>query len=95
MFQGNWTCSGCGKPITELPFEPKGSAGLTCRECHVKKMAGNSANTSNETGQSAFKARVEGNWQCSSCGSAITSLPFTPRDTSNLLCIDCYKKKKG
>ena len=95
MFQGNWTCSGCGKAITELPFEPKGSAGLTCRECHAKKMSGNAGGSADENGQPAAKARVEGNWQCSGCGAAITSLPFTPRDTSNLLCIDCYKKKKG
>jgi CxxC-x17-CxxC domain-containing protein len=36
-----------------------------------------------------------GNWQCASCGAAITSLPFTPRDTSNLKCIDCFKRSKA
>jgi CxxC-x17-CxxC domain-containing protein len=40
MFQGNWTCSTCGGTITELPFEPRGTAGLTCRECHAKKTSG-------------------------------------------------------
>jgi CxxC-x17-CxxC domain-containing protein len=90
MFQGNWTCSGCGKEITELPFEPRSSAGLKCRDCHAK---GKGANTGSASGSD--RPRVEGNWSCSSCGNAITSLPFTPKDTSNLLCIDCYKKKKG
>lgn len=93
MFQGNWTCSTCGKPITELPFEPRSSAGLTCRECHAKKRneGGNGGGGSDQ----APKPRVEGNWSCSGCGNPITSLPFTPRDTSNLLCIDCYKKSKA
>jgi len=91
MFQGNWTCSTCGKAITELPFEPRSTSGLTCRECHAKKREA-------EGGSSApqgERPRVEGNWQCSNCGTAITSLPFTPRDTSNLLCLDCYKRSKG
>ena len=97
MFQGNWTCSGCGKAITELPFEPKGTSGLTCRECHAKKQggAGGNSNAQSGSGVTGDKPRVEGNWQCSGCGAAITSLPFTPRDTTNLLCMDCYKKKKG
>lgn len=95
MFQGNWACSGCGKAITELPFEPKGTSGLTCRECHAKKMAGNTSGAVDGSGQPAVKARVEGNWQCSGCSAAITSLPFTPKDTGNLMCIDCYKKSKA
>ncbi len=33
MFQGNWTCSGCGKEITELPFEPDGQKPIYCRDC--------------------------------------------------------------
>lgn len=88
MFQGNWKCSGCGKEITELPFEPRSSEGLKCRECHQKTKGDRPA-------PSGDRPRVEGNWTCSGCGNAITSLPFTPKDTSNLLCIDCYKKKKG
>lgn len=91
MHQGNWTCSGCGKEITELPFEPRSTEGLRCRECHSKG-AGASL------GQSASQVdrkKIEGNWTCSGCGGAISSLPFEPRDTSNLKCIDCYKKSKA
>ncbi|KKS38911.1 MAG: hypothetical protein UU98_C0004G0037 [Parcubacteria group bacterium GW2011_GWD2_42_14] len=33
MVQGSWTCSGCGKEITELPFEPKGDRPINCNEC--------------------------------------------------------------
>ncbi len=36
MFEGNWKCSGCGGEITQLPFEPKSEANLTCRECYMK-----------------------------------------------------------
>jgi len=37
MYQGNWTCSGCGAEITELPFEPDGERPLYCRDCHQKR----------------------------------------------------------
>ncbi len=41
------------------------------------------------------KARFEGNWKCATCGGDITSLPFQPRDTSNLKCLDCFKASKA
>lgn len=91
MHQGNWTCSSCGGAITELPFEPKSTSGLVCRDCYQKQKGGSSA-PKQEGGE---KVRVAGDWKCSGCGTAITSLPFTPRDTTNLLCIDCFKKKKS
>ncbi len=93
MFQGNWTCSGCGGAITELPFEPRRTDGLLCRECHRAKQG--SGNAGGGSSDGAPKPRVEGNWQCATCGGAITSLPFTPRDTSNLKCLDCFKKSKA
>lgn len=37
MYQGNWTCAGCGAEITELPFEPDGDRPLYCRDCHRKR----------------------------------------------------------
>ncbi|MBI4993472.1 hypothetical protein HZC33_00730 [Candidatus Wolfebacteria bacterium] len=39
MFQGNWECSQCNSPITELPFEPDPSrvGQLLCKECHRSK----------------------------------------------------------
>ena len=40
------------------------------------------------------KPKIEGNWQCATCGGKISSLPFTPRDTSNLKCLDCFKQSK-
>ncbi len=41
------------------------------------------------------RPKFPGDWQCAGCGAAITSLPFAPRDTGNLKCIDCFKKSKG
>jgi len=38
------------------------------------------------------KVMYEGNWKCAGCGTPITKLPFEPRNTENLKCIDCFKK---
>ncbi|MEI6288399.1 MAG: CxxC-x17-CxxC domain-containing protein [bacterium] len=37
MYQGHWTCSGCGAEITELPFEPDGTRPIYCRDCHRQR----------------------------------------------------------
>jgi CxxC-x17-CxxC domain-containing protein len=39
MHKGNWTCSDCGKEITELPFEPTPGRPVYCKECWAKKRA--------------------------------------------------------
>lgn len=38
-----------------------------------------------------------GNWSCSSCGGAITQLPFQPdpERVDSLKCRDCFSKNKG
>lgn len=41
------------------------------------------------------KPKFEGDWRCAECGGSITSLPFSPRNTDNLKCLDCFKKSKG
>ena len=40
------------------------------------------------------KAKFEGEWKCSMCSGTISSLPFQPRDTSILKCLDCFKRSK-
>jgi len=93
MHQGNWTCSVCGGAITELPFEPRSTDGLMCRDCHSKQKGNTSKpNNHNDRGD---KPTFSGDWKCADCGGAITSLPFQPRDTSNLKCVDCFKKSRG
>lgn len=47
-----------------------------------------------DAGAPAAKPKIEGNWTCAGCGAAITSLPFTPRSTNNLKCLDCFKASK-
>lgn len=37
MHQGQWSCSQCGKEISELPFEPDGSRPVFCRDCYRQK----------------------------------------------------------
>ncbi len=84
MFQGDWKCTGCGGAIKELPFEPRSTENLMCRDCHSKK-------PQNEGGKKMF----EGDWKCSKCGGGITQLPFEPKSESNLTCRDCYMKSRG
>jgi CxxC-x17-CxxC domain-containing protein len=90
MHQGNWTCSGCGATVTELPFEPRDTSNLLCKECHSKKR--DSAPRSG--GAQGERKMFKGEWTCSKCNTAITELPFEPRDTSTLMCKDCFKKSK-
>ena len=86
MHQGNWTCSSCGGTITELPFEPRSTEGLTCRECHQKGRKSTGGNAGGE------RKMYSGDWVCSGCGGAITELPFEPRNTENLKCKECFQK---
>ncbi len=90
MFQGNWKCSKCGATITELPFEPRSTEGLTCRDCHQK-----SRTNSSDTRPTAERPMFEGDWSCSGCGAKISKLPFAPRNTENLKCINCFKASRG
>lgn len=134
MFEGNWTCSSCGGPITQLPFQPRSEKGLTCRACFAKNkeaekseqpaaempIAGEPAPTDDvpnfdeaglasepmpaedafaglDTSEAAApgeKPKFTGDWTCAGCGAPITSLPFQPRDTSNLKCLDCFKASR-
>lgn len=41
------------------------------------------------------KPKFAGDWQCATCGNSITSLPFQPRSTENLKCLDCFKASKN
>ena len=43
---------------------------------------------------SGERKMFQGDWQCSICGGSITQLPFEPRNTENLKCIDCFKANK-
>jgi len=135
MYEGNWKCSGCGGPITQLPFQPRSESGLTCRACYGKTKDAEKAEQpipemqtvsepmpmddipdfdesqlasepmpaddafagleSSAPIASGDKPKTEGNWSCAGCGAAITSLPFVPRTTNNLKCLDCFKASKG
>jgi len=83
MFKGDWSCAGCNKAITELPFEPRETGNLMCRDCHA-----------NRTSSKPQRQMFEGDWKCGSCGGAITQLPFEPRETGNLKCRDCFRNSR-
>ncbi|MBI2123845.1 MAG: hypothetical protein Q7S62_02100 [bacterium] len=36
----------------------------------------------------------KGEWTCADCGTAITELPFQPREGSEVYCRDCYRNRK-
>lgn len=40
------------------------------------------------------KPKFTGQWTCATCDGSITSLPFEPRNTENLKCLDCFKESK-
>ena len=88
MFKGNWTCAKCDKAITELPFEPRDTSNLMCRDCHRENRPQRDNNHRSE------RKMHEGNWTCADCGGSIKTLPFEPRDTSNLKCKDCFSKNR-
>lgn len=54
-----------------------------------------SAPASASSSNSGNKPKIAGNWSCSGCGNAITSLPFEPKGNANLKCLDCFKASKG
>lgn len=37
MHTGNYICSNCGTSVTKLPFEPRDSQRVLCRNCHIAK----------------------------------------------------------
>lgn len=85
MFEGDWTCSGCSGAIKELPFEPRSTENLLCKDCHSKSRP-------QQTGE---RTMVQGDWSCSGCGTSIKELPFNPRETGNLKCKECFKASRA
>lgn len=41
------------------------------------------------------KKKIEGSWPCSTCDNVITSLPFEPKGTAGLKCLDCFKASRA
>ncbi len=89
MIQGNWTCSECGAPITEMPFEPSPERPIFCKDCWAKKR--------NNRQRNAFGPRkmFQGNWTCSECGVPIAELPFEPSAGTPIFCRECWAKKRS
>lgn len=74
---------------TEAPDAPPADAGLASEPAPSDDIGMDTVPVTNE------KPKFSGDWKCAGCGAAITSLPFEPRDTSNLKCIDCFKQSRS
>lgn len=90
MFEGNWTCSGCGASITQLPFQPDPAreSGLLCKNCHMQKRSDRPRRNDGP------RQMYQGNWSCSGCGNDIKELPFNPDPAraGQLKCKDCFRR---
>lgn len=91
------------QPVPELqtasePMPTDGIPDFDENQLASEPMSADDAFAGLETASSApqgEKPKITGNWKCSICGGEITSLPFQPRDTSGLKCLDCFKRSKG
>lgn len=92
MVQGNWTCSGCGAAITELPFQPSPDRldTLLCRDCHRNSRPAHGG----DRPARSDRPMVQGNWSCADCGKAITQLPFEPSGDRPVRCSDCHRASR-
>ena len=99
MHQGNWSCSGCGAAIHELPFQPDQErlGQLLCRDCHKAERGDGDRGGDRNNNDRGPRTMHQGNWSCSGCGAAIRELPFQPDQErlGQLLCRDCHKQKRG
>lgn len=99
MYDVDVNCAQCGKHIDKLPFQPTGDRPVYCSDCN-RQYREKRQNNGGGGGRGGFNSRgprqmFSGNWTCSSCGAAITELPFQPRDTSSLLCRSCLQAQRG
>lgn len=79
------TFAGSGAQAPDIPFD----APLASEPAHGDDLGMGEVPVSSE------RQKVSGNWTCAGCGGDITSLPFTPRSTNNLKCLDCFKQSRG
>ncbi len=91
MIQGNWTCSDCGAEITQLPFQPAPGKEILCKECWLKKRRKSGFD---RPFRNTPRQMIQGNWTCSDCGAEITQLPFQPAPDKEILCKECWLKKR-
>lgn len=78
-------------PSAEAPNDAPEEAGVASGPMDDDPFAGMETSEAPPAGE---KPKFAGSWSCAGCGGEITSLPFQPRDTSNLKCLDCFKASK-
>ncbi|MCA9356717.1 hypothetical protein KC872_00760 [Candidatus Kaiserbacteria bacterium] len=78
----------------DMPFDAEPASEPAPAEFFEPDDTGVNTDT-NAPASPADRPKFSGDWKCSICGNTIDSLPFQPRDTSNLKCLDCFKKSKS
>lgn len=87
--EGGQTVPEISTSSEEVPNDMPDDAGLAGEQAPPDDFGMNATPVTSE------RPKFSGDWSCAGCGDPITSLPFQPRDTSNLKCIDCFKKSKN
>ncbi len=86
-------CTDCGTDC-EVPFEPTEGKPVRCRDCFMKSrprrnnFGGGNRNNFNRGPREMHKAT------CDECKKDC-EVPFKPTQGKPVLCMDCFKKKKG
>ncbi|MEX2033168.1 MAG: CxxC-x17-CxxC domain-containing protein [Candidatus Colwellbacteria bacterium] len=50
-------------------------------------------NGNDEGDRPSPREKVQGEWTCSECGTAITELPFSPTEGRPIYCVNCYRNR--
>ncbi len=87
----NLTCATCGKPITELPFQPSADRPVYCKD-HIQR---NERRASpRERGPRQLFDVSSMNLTCATCGKPITELPFQPSPDRPVYCREDSMKRR-
>lgn len=92
------TCKDCGQQFTwtvseQEFYQSKGfSAPVRCPECR-RKLKEQKQQQGGGGGRFDRAPRTMHKITCANCG-AEGEVPFQPRDPSNVLCADCFRKKR-
>ncbi len=94
------TCRDCNETFTwtaseQQFFAEKGfSAPVRCQACRKAKKEQRDGGDRGQGGRSSDDKRPMYEIVCAECGSK-GEVPFRPKGTTPVLCVDCYRKKRG
>ena len=99
MFDVDLTCAKCGAHISQLPFQPSGDRPVYCSDCNrafrQEKRGNDRGFGGRSMGPRAPRQMFQVNLTCADCGTAITELPFEPKNDKPVYCKNCMMAKRG